>query len=47
MAKLERTEKPINVIIEERQRGELGLPEIQRGYVWKPTQVREKNILVG
>ncbi|MCX7661672.1 MAG: hypothetical protein N2Z79_03200 [Candidatus Omnitrophica bacterium] len=33
MAKLERTEKPINGIIEERYRGELGLPEIQRGYV--------------
>lgn len=41
MAKLERTEKPINVIIEERRRGELGLPEIQRGYVWKQTQVRD------
>ena len=41
MAKLERTEKPINVIIEERLRGELGLPEIQRGYVWKQTQVRD------
>jgi len=41
MAKLERTEKPINVIIEERQSGELGLPEIQRGYVWKQTQVRD------
>lgn len=41
MAKLERTEKPFNVIIEERQRGELGLPEIQRGYVWKQTQVRD------
>jgi hypothetical protein len=41
MARLERTEKPINVIIEERQRGDLGLPEIQRGYVWKQTQVRD------
>ena len=41
MAKLERTEKPISVIIEERRRGELGLPEIQRGYVWKQTQVRD------
>jgi len=41
MAKLERTEKPFNVIIEERQRGELALPEIQRGYVWKQTQVRD------
>ncbi|GAG89697.1 unnamed protein product, partial [marine sediment metagenome] len=41
MAKLTRMEKPMNVIIEERQRGELGLPEIQRGYVWKQTQVRD------
>lgn len=41
MAKLERTDKPINVIVEERQRGELGLPEIQRGYVWKQAQVRD------
>ena len=41
MAKLERTEKPINVILEECQRGELGLPEIQRGYVWGQTQVRD------
>jgi len=41
MAKLERTEKPINVIIDERQGGELGLPEIQRGYVWKQSQARD------
>lgn len=41
MAKLERTEKPINVIIDELKRNEIGLPEIQRGYVWKPIQVRE------
>jgi len=41
MAKLERTEKPINVIIDELKRNEVGLPEIQRGYVWKPIQVRE------
>lgn len=41
MAKLERTEKSINVIIEERHRGELGLPEIQRGYVWKQAQARD------
>lgn len=41
MAKLERTEKPFNVIIEERQRGELALPEIQRGFVWKQTQIRD------
>ena len=41
MAKLERTEKPISVIIEERKVGDLGLPEIQRGYVWKQTQVRD------
>jgi len=41
MAKLERTEKPINVIIDELKRNEIGLPEIQRGYVWRPIQVRE------
>lgn len=41
MAKLERTEKPIDVMIEEWQRGDLGLPEIQRGYVWKQSQVRD------
>ena len=41
MAKLERTEKPIDVIIDELKRNEVGLPEIQRGYVWKPIQVRE------
>jgi hypothetical protein len=41
MAKLERTEKSMNVIIEELQKGELGLPEIQRGYVWYQTQVRD------
>lgn len=41
MAKLERTEKPINVILNECTAGELRLPEIQRGYVWKRTQVRD------
>lgn len=41
MAKLERTEKPINVILSDLENGELGLPEIQRGYVWKKTQVRD------
>lgn len=41
MAKLERTEKPINVILEECKRGEISLPEIQRGYVWNQSQVRD------
>jgi hypothetical protein len=41
MAKLERTEKPMNVLLEELKTGELGLPEIQRGYVWYRPQVRD------
>jgi len=41
MAKLERTEKPMNVLLEELRSGELGLPEIQRGYVWNRPQVRD------
>ena len=41
MAKLERTEKPMNVLLGELKTGELGLPEIQRGYVWYRTQVRD------
>lgn len=41
MAKLERTAKPISVIMEEIRVGEHGLPEIQRGYVWKADRVRD------
>jgi len=38
MAKLERTDKPVNVLLEEET---LGLPEIQRGYVWNRPQARD------
>ena len=38
MAKLERTDKPVNVLLEEEA---LGLPEIQRGYVWNRPQARD------
>lgn len=41
MAKLERTDKPVAVLLEELKRGDLGLPEIQRGYVWSKAQVRD------
>lgn len=41
MAKLERTDKPANVLVEELDKGELGLPEIQRGYVWNRPQARD------
>jgi len=41
MAKLERTDKPVSVLLEELARGELGLPEIQRGYVWNRPQARD------
>ena len=41
MAKLERTDKPVNVLLEELSKGELGLPEIQRGYVWNSFQARD------
>lgn len=41
MAKLERTDKPINVLIEEIGNGILGLPEIQRSYVWNRPQARD------
>lgn len=41
MAKLERTDKPVNVLLEELSKGELGLPEIQRGYVWNRPQARD------
>lgn len=41
MAKLERTDKPVSVLLEELRKGELGLPEIQRGYVWYRPQARD------
>jgi len=41
MAKLERTDKPVSVLLEELRKGELGLPEIQRGYVWNGPQARD------
>ena len=34
MAKLERTDKPVSVLLEELGEGTLGLPKIQRSYVW-------------
>ena len=36
---VEKTEREIGTLISEIGRGEIKLPEIQRGYVWKPTQV--------
>jgi len=41
MAKLERTDKSVSVLLEELGRGELGLPEIQRSYVWNRPQARD------
>ncbi|MBZ4651052.1 DUF262 domain-containing protein [Thermosipho sp. (in: thermotogales)] len=41
MAKLERTDKPVSVLIEELGEGALGLPEIQRSYVWNRPQARD------
>lgn len=41
MAKLERTDKPVNVLLEELGKGEIRLPEIQRGYVWYRPQARD------
>lgn len=41
MAKLERTDKPVDVLLDELGKGELGLPEIQRGYVWNRPQARD------
>lgn len=36
---MERTHMAINQLVDRIDRGEIKLPEIQRGYVWKPTQV--------
>jgi uncharacterized protein with ParB-like and HNH nuclease domain len=41
MAKLERTDKPVSVLLEELGKGVLGLPEIQRSYVWNRPQARD------
>jgi len=41
MAKLERTDKPVSILLEELGEGALGLPEIQRGYVWNRPQARD------
>ncbi len=41
MAKLERTDRPVSVLLDELKKGELGLPEIQRGYVWNRPQARD------
>lgn len=41
MAKLERTDKPVSVLLEELGGGVLGLPEIQRSYVWNRPQARD------
>lgn len=41
MAKLERTDKPVSVLLEELKEGALGLPEIQRSYVWNRPQARD------
>jgi len=38
---LERTDKPVSVLLEELSKGEIGLPEIQRGYVWNRPQARD------
>ncbi|GLW07650.1 hypothetical protein Misp01_27800 [Microtetraspora sp. NBRC 13810] len=36
---VEKTERDIQSLVGQISRGEIKLPEIQRGYVWKPTQV--------
>ncbi len=41
MARLERTDKPVSVLLEDLGKGVLGLPEIQRGYVWNRPQARD------
>ena len=41
MAKLERTDKPVSVLLEELGEGAIGLPEIQRSYVWTRPQARD------
>ncbi|MEV4746326.1 DUF262 domain-containing protein [Streptosporangium sp. NPDC049248] len=36
---VEKTERDVQTLVDQISRGEIKLPEIQRGYVWKPTQV--------
>lgn len=36
---VEKTEKDIASLVGQVSSGEIKLPEIQRGYVWKPTQI--------
>jgi len=36
---VDKTEREISALVGQIERGEIKLPEIQRGYVWKPTQV--------
>lgn len=36
---VDKTEREISTLVAQISRGEIKLPEIQRGYVWKPTQV--------
>ncbi|MEU4537053.1 DUF262 domain-containing protein [Streptosporangium sp. NPDC023825] len=36
---VEKTERYVQTLVDQISRGEIKLPEIQRGYVWKPTQV--------
>ncbi|ANZ34902.1 hypothetical protein BBK82_01215 [Lentzea guizhouensis] len=36
---VDKTEREISELVNQIERGEIKLPEIQRGYVWKPTQV--------
>ena len=38
MAELERTDKPVTLLVKELKSGVLGVPEIQRDYVWKSQQ---------
>ena len=41
MAKLERTDKPVSILLDELSTGVLGLPEIQRGYIWERPKARD------
>lgn len=41
MAELERTDKPVNVLVKEFGNGTLGVPEIQRGYVWNSPKAKD------
>lgn len=41
MADLERTDKPVSILVKELSEGVIGVPEIQRNYVWNSTQARD------